>query len=79
MSELDGFYENPVVRGIGFLVSFITFTAIWISAIASVGWVFGVVIGWIPAFIAGTIAFFLWPFVLLIVFFLILLAIALSA
>ena len=40
--------------GIGALI---TFVSVYIAAVASVGWVFGIALGWIPAWLAAMVAF----------------------
>ena len=51
-------------------LALVTFILVYIAAIDSVGWVIGLVLGWIPAFWAAAIVFFLgaylWPLVVLI-------------
>ena len=63
----DGFEATSAV--IGGIAAVVTFVAVWIAAIGSVGWVFGIALGWIPAWIAAAIAYvffrFLWPLLLL--------------
>jgi hypothetical protein len=50
---------------IGWLAAIITFIAVYIAAIRSVGWVIGIALGWIPAGIAAAIVGWLvgalWP------------------
>lgn len=43
----------------------LSFVAIWIYALASWGFLFGLMFGWIPALIGGAILGFLWPLVVL--------------
>lgn len=56
---------------IGVIGAVICFISIYIAAIASVGWVLGVALGWIPAYLGaalcGVLLRFLWLPVLLIV------------
>jgi hypothetical protein len=53
----------------GALAAFATFVGVYAAAVASVGWVIGLALGWIAAGIAGAIAYalvkYLWPFALL--------------
>jgi hypothetical protein len=52
---------------LGALAGVITFVGVYIAAVASVGWVFGIALGWIPAMLAGAIAHglfqWLWPLI----------------
>jgi hypothetical protein len=57
---------------VGFVI---TFLAVYIAAIGSVGWVIGIALGWIPAMLAAGFAFF----VFLWLWWLILIAIAVLA
>ena len=43
----------------GFLGGAIAFIAIWIAAVGSVGWVIGIALGWIPAYLGAFASFFL--------------------
>ncbi|MBP9864213.1 hypothetical protein KBC54_02065 [Patescibacteria group bacterium] len=45
----------------------LSFVVIWIYALVSWGFLFGLMFGWIPALIGGAIPGFLWPLVLLAV------------
>ena len=45
----------------------ISFIIIWLYALASWGFLIGLMAGWIPALIVGVILGFLWPLVLLAV------------
>ncbi len=49
------------------IVGVLSFIAIWIYSFASWGFLFGLMFGWIPALIGGTILGFLWPLVVLVV------------
>jgi hypothetical protein len=53
---------GTLTGGIAFVV---TFFAVYIAAVDSVGWVIGIALGWIPAVLAGWFAYgifrFLWP------------------
>lgn len=49
------------------IVGVLSFLAIWIYALASWGFLIGLMIGWIPALIGGVILGFLWPLVVLAV------------
>lgn len=48
-----------------FLVGGIVGLGIWAYAIFSLGLIMGVMIGWIPALIGGSVAGFLWPLTVL--------------
>ncbi len=39
----------------------VVFIATWIYCIAEYGFLFGVGLGWLPAFILGILAFWIWP------------------
>lgn len=45
-----------VCGGLGGLIAFF---AIYIAAVGSVGWVIGIAIGWIPAYLGALLTFFL--------------------
>lgn len=49
------------------IVGVISFIAIWIYALATWGFLIGLMLGWIPALIGGAILGFLWPLVVLAV------------
>lgn len=56
----------------GFLGGAVSFIAIYIAAVSSVGWVIGIAIGWIPAYLGAFACFlflrYLWlPAILVIV------------
>ncbi len=56
------------IYGIGAIITgIIIFIGVWIYAIASWGFLLGVMIGWLPAMIAGLIGGILWPLIILIV------------
>jgi hypothetical protein len=63
--------------GVGFVVRWIaaitTFIAVYIAAVASVGWVIGIALGWIPAGLAAAIVGWLvgalWPLLALAIAF----------
>lgn len=68
----EGWYgaTGNVIGGLGGLVAFI---AIYIAAVASVGWVVGLALGWVAASLGCIVAFlllrFLWlPALLLVAF-----------
>lgn len=42
---------------VGLFAAGITFIAVYIAAVASVGWVVGIALGWIPASLAASLAF----------------------
>jgi hypothetical protein len=42
---------------VGYLAAVVTFIAVYIAAVASVGWVIGIALGWIPATLAFGVAF----------------------
>jgi hypothetical protein len=46
----------------------IAFIVIWIYALASWGFLLGLMFGWIPALIGGAIIGLLWPLVVLLIF-----------
>lgn len=57
---------------LGLLGGAITFIAIYVAAVGSVGWVIGIALGWIPAYLGAVAAFiflrYLWlPSIVLIV------------
>lgn len=57
---------------LGFLGGAIAFITIYIAAVGSVGWVIGIALGWIPAYLGAVAAFiflrYLWlPSIILIV------------
>ena len=64
MDEPEGWYQWTGVI-IGSLAALITFIIVYIAAIGSVGWVFGIAVGWVPAGLAAAVAFgvlrWLWP------------------
>lgn len=64
----DRWFEM-IGNGIGGLGAIIAFFAIYLAAIGSVGWVIGIALGWIPAYLGGMLTFFflryLWPLLLL--------------
>jgi hypothetical protein len=41
----------------GGLAWLVTFVAVYIAAVASVGWVIGIALGWFPALLAAILAF----------------------
>ena len=51
----------------GWLAGIITFVAVYIAAVGSVGWVIGIALGWIPSMLAAGLAYFifrwLWPLI----------------
>lgn len=49
------------------IVGMVIGLGIWVYAFISWGLLLGLVFGWIPALIGGTIAGFLWPLVVLVV------------
>ena len=49
------------------IVGVLSFIAIWIYALASWGFLIGLMFGWIPALIGGVILGYLWPLVILAV------------
>lgn len=50
--------------GVAELVGFMTFVIVWLYAIATYGFLFGVGLGWLPAIVIATIAGLCWPYVL---------------
>jgi hypothetical protein len=52
---------------IGAIAGIIAFIGVYVAAVGSVGWVFGIALGWIPAMLAGGIAYgffkWLWPLI----------------
>lgn len=71
MSDEDRWYwaTGDVIAGIGAVICFIS---IYIAAVSSVGWVVGIALGWIPAYLGaalcGLLLRFLWlPLLLVIV------------
>jgi hypothetical protein len=66
MSYDDVDPAGPVIGG---LAAAMTFVIVWIAAIGSVGWVFGIALGWVPAWLAAAVAYaffrVLWPLPLL--------------
>lgn len=57
---------------LGFLGGAVTFMAIYVAAVGSVGWVIGIALGWFPAYLGALACFvflrYLWlPAILLIV------------
>lgn len=65
-TESDWFDNTGMV--IGSLAGLITFIIVYIAAVGSVGWVFGIALGWIPAGLASGLAYlifrYLWWLVL---------------
>lgn len=59
---------------LGGVTALVTFIAVYIAAVGSVGWVIGIALGWIPAglaaAIAGTLVRWLWPLLALSVYWL---------
>lgn len=47
------------------IVGVLSFIAIWLYSLATWGLLFGLMFGWIPALIGGTILGFLWPLVII--------------
>ena len=47
-------FAGPLFGG---LAAAITFLAVYIAAIGSIGWVFGIALGWIPAGLASVLAY----------------------
>jgi hypothetical protein len=47
------------------IVGVLSFIAIWIYALASWGFLIGLMFGWIPALIGGVILGYIWPLVVL--------------
>jgi hypothetical protein len=70
MSE-DGFDRGMEMVGtaIGGIAMVVTFIAVYIAAVDSVGWVIGIALGWIPAGLASALAYlvfrYLWWLMLL--------------
>lgn len=70
MSE-DGFERGMAMVGtaIGGIAMVVTFIAVYIAAVGSVGWVIGIALGWIPAGLASALAYlvfrYLWWLMLL--------------
>lgn len=60
-SALEGVYV-----GVGTLLAAITFIGVWVAAVSSAGWVVGLALGWIPAYLAAVLALLLGPFALLL-------------
>lgn len=54
-TESDWFDNAGMI--IGSLASLITFIVVYIAAVGSVGWVFGIALGWIPAVLASALAY----------------------
>jgi len=48
-----------VGMAVGVIAAIVTFLWIFIASLESVGWVIGIVVGWIPAALGAAIAFFL--------------------
>ena len=50
---------------VGWIAAAITFIAVYVAAVGSVGWVIGIALGWIPAGIAAVMVGYLvgglWP------------------
>ncbi len=49
------------------IVGVLSFAGIWLYALASWGFLLGLMFGWIPAAIGGVILGFLWPLVVIAV------------
>jgi hypothetical protein len=47
---------------VGWLAAVITFIAVYIAAVGSVGWVIGIALGWIPAGLAAGLAYLLFRY-----------------
>ena len=58
--------SNGYMVGV-WIVGVLSFAAIWLYALVSWGFLLGLMFGWIPALIGGTILGFLWPLVVLAV------------
>lgn len=59
---------------IGGLGGLLTFALVYLAAIDSVGWVIGIALGWIPAFLAAALVFFVgrylwWVLLLLVIYY----------
>lgn len=65
----DDRWVRLVGKVLGWIAAVITFFCVWAAAVASVGWVFGIALGWIPAYLGALIAYaafrFLWWLMLL--------------
>lgn len=59
-TESDWFDNTGMV--IGSLAGLITFIIVYIAAVGSVGWVFGIALGWIPAGLASGLAYLIFRY-----------------
>lgn len=71
MSEDSGLERGMAMVGTAFggIAMVVTFIAVYIAAVGSVGWVIGIALGWIPAGLASALAYlvfrYLWWLMLL--------------
>ena len=59
-TESDWFDNTGMV--IGSLAGLITFIIVYIAAVGSAGWVFGIALGWIPAGLASGLAYLIFRY-----------------
>lgn len=57
--------ENGIYIKIGSIIAPILFIGIWIYALVTLGFLLGLAVGWIPAFMGAFIARYIWPLIIL--------------
>ena len=62
---VDQFWANAYLA-IGSVCGVFTFIAVWMATINHAGWIVGLALGWVPAYMAGALAVFLGPIALLV-------------
>lgn len=68
IEKQDAFIQDWYIK-IGWVAAIITFIGVWAYAIFGWNFLLGIVVGWVPALVAGTVAFFAWPLAALVVLF----------
>ena len=56
--EIFGTIFSVIGGLVGGLGGIVTFLVVYLAAIDSVGWVIGIALGWIPAFLAAAVVYF---------------------
>jgi len=59
MSTLERLTRYEIPNWTGLLAAAAAFIVVYAAAVSSVGWVIGIALGWIPAYLASCLAFFL--------------------
>lgn len=62
---IDQFWSNAYLA-VGSVCGVFTFIAVWMATINHAGWIVGLALGWVPAYMAGALAVFLGPIALLV-------------